>query len=149
MISAKRHTLIASSYLLLIREDEVLMSRRFNTGYEDGRYSLPAGHVEMGETFTQTVIREAKEEIGIILKPEDVFVAHVMHRKSFGETNERIDVFFIARTWEGEPENLEPQKCDHIQWFSSSDLPIKIIPCVKQAIECSLGGVFYSEFGWK
>lgn len=144
-----RLTVIPASYLMLVREDEILMMRRFQTGYEDGKYSLPAGHVEAGETFTETVIRESKEEIGVTLRPEDISVAHVMHRKSAGEANERIDVFFIARTWAGEPENLEPNKCDHIQWFSHSDLPLKTLPYIRHVIECWQKGIFYSEFGWK
>src|SRR5687767_2984604 len=107
-----RHTIIPVSHLLLIREDEVLLSRRFNTGYEDGKYSVPAGHVEEGETFTKALIREAKEEIGITLLPRDVKVAYIMHRKSVyeGETLEWINFFFIARSWQGEPEILEPDK---------------------------------------
>ena len=145
----ERHTLIAASYLLLIREDEILLSRRFNTGYEDGKYSLPAGHVEEGETFTQTVIRESKEEIGVVLKPEDLSVVHVMQRRRPEKANDRIDVFFLAKKWEGEPENMEPEKCDHIQWFSISDLPIKTIPYIKQAIDCAMNEISYSEFGWK
>ncbi len=143
MISATRHTLIAASYLMLIREDEILLSRRFNTGYEDGKYSLPAGHVEEGETFTQTVIRESKEEIGVVLKPENLSVVHVMQRSRPEKANDRIDVFFITRAWEGNPENMEPEKCDHIQWFSLSDLPIKTIPYIKQAIECAMNGISY------
>lgn len=144
-------TLIAASYLMLIREDEILMARRFQTGYEDGKYSLPAGHVESGETFTGCLLREVQEEIGITLRPEDLKVAHLMQRKSVydGGVSERMDVFFMARVWQGEPENLEPHKCDHIQWFSTSDLPVKTIPYIRQAIECALKGISYSEFGWK
>ncbi|OGG14305.1 hypothetical protein A2875_01995 [Candidatus Gottesmanbacteria bacterium RIFCSPHIGHO2_01_FULL_46_14] len=47
-----RFKMIASSYLLCIRDDMILLSRRHNTGYEDGNYSLPAGHVEDDELLT-------------------------------------------------------------------------------------------------
>jgi len=123
------------------------LSRRFNTGYEDGNYSLPAGHVDKGETFTQCVIREIKEEIGIDLKPKDLKVSHVMHRFG-GENNERIDIFFTAEKWEGTPEIKEPEKCDDLSWFDLNNLPENIIPCVKYAIEGIKNEIFYSEFAW-
>ena len=52
-------------YLLLLREGHVLLLRRHNTGYEDGNYSVIAGHVDPGERVTQALVREAAEEAGI------------------------------------------------------------------------------------
>src|SRR3989338_4980939 len=98
--SKDKHKIVPASYLVLMRENKILLSRRFNTGYEDGKFSLIAGHVEEGETFTQCLVREAKEEAGILLFPQDLEVAHVMQRDSHTpENNERVDVFFIARKW--------------------------------------------------
>lgn len=142
----ERHKLIPASYLVLRRDDKVLLLRRFNTGYEDGKYSMPAGHVDAGETFTATVIREACEEIGIILKAENVRMAHIMHRKSVH--TERIDTFFIAEEWTGELKNMEPNKCDDLSWFHLDKLPENTIPYIRQALECIRDGKFYSEFGW-
>ena len=87
----KRHQNIPSSYLVLIKDGKVLLLRRFNTGFEDGKYGLAAGHVDKGETFTQCIIRETEEEAGLLLKPEDLKVVHVMHRNSgANENNERV-----------------------------------------------------------
>lgn len=33
-------------HAILKKDDNILFLRRFNTGYEDGNYSLVAGHVE-------------------------------------------------------------------------------------------------------
>jgi 8-oxo-dGTP diphosphatase len=52
-------------HLLVLRGDDVLLVRRSNTGYEDGRLSVVAGHVEPGESITQAAIREASEEVGV------------------------------------------------------------------------------------
>lgn len=146
-----RHREVPASYLVLIKEGKILLARRFNTGYMDGKYSLPAGHVDEGETFAQCIIREAKEEIGVGLKPEDLKFAHIMHRLSDPEWKElryRIDVFFTAEKWEGEIKNMEPEKCDDLSWFDLDNLPENIIPYVRHMIDCVKNKVFYSEFGW-
>jgi len=143
-----RHSIIPAAGLILMQDGKVLLLRRFNTGYEDGRYSLPAGHVDAGETFTGAMIREAKEEIGVEVAEQDVRVAHCMHRNG-GKDNEWMDIFFIAEKWSGEIVNKEPEKCDDLSWFPLTDLPENTIPCVRQAIECSVNGMTYSEYGFE
>jgi len=145
----KRHHNIPASYLMLCKDNNVLLLRRFNTGYEDGNYSLVAGHVDPGESFTQCIIREAKEEAGIVLDPEDVKVAHIMHRNSgASENNERVDVFFVAEKWDGEIINNEPHKCDDLSWFDVDNLPDNVIPYIRQALKKIKQNSYYSEYGW-
>ncbi len=140
------HTFVAS-YIILVQDAKVLLSRRHNTGFEDGKYSLPAGHAEPSESFTQALIREAREEIGIDLPVKNAKVSHVMHRKS--PEREYVDVYYLADEWTGTPENKEPEKCDDLSWFPVDNLPENTIPYVRQAIENSLNTIPYSEFGWK
>ncbi len=142
----ERFKLIPTSHLILIKDSKILLLRRFNTGYEDGSYSIIAGHLEGNETFIQAMIREAKEEAGIYIKPKDLEVVHVMHRKQPSE--ERVDFFIKANNWEGEPKIMEPQKCDDLNWFELDNLPENTIPYIKQAIENIKNKVFYSEHGW-
>ena len=80
-------------HLFFIRDRQILLLRRFNTGYEDGKYSVVAGHIEAGETVTQAAIREAYEEVGVVLEPADMQVVHVMHRRS---DDERVDFFVLV-----------------------------------------------------
>lgn len=141
----ERFKTISSSYLLLIRNRKILLSRRFRTGYEDGKYSLPAGHVEEGETLREAAAREIEEEIGLTIKPEDFELIHVMHRK---ETDIRVDFFFTAKKWQGQITNREPNKCDDLGWFPLNKLPSNTIPYIKRAIESVSRDSFYSEFGW-
>ncbi len=136
-MAQQRHHHIPASYLILIKEQKILLLRRFNTGYEDGNYSLIAGHAEAGETFTQCIIREAKEEAAITLQPKDVDVAHVMHRNTGDINNERIDVFFVATKWQGDITNTEPHKCDDLSWFDMNNLPSNTIPYIAHAIHCT------------
>ena len=146
-MAKERHKNVPASYLTLIKDGKILLLRRFNTGYEDGNYSMVAGHVDSGESFTQCIIREAEEEAGVLLKPEDLKVVHVMHRNG-GENNERVDVFFVAEKWEGEVGNKEPHKCDDLSWFDLDAVPENVIPYIRQAIEGIRSNLYYSEHGW-
>jgi 8-oxo-dGTP pyrophosphatase MutT (NUDIX family) len=94
----ERFKIIPASYLMLVQDNKILLIRRCNSGYEDGNYYMIAGHVEDGESFTECIIREAKEEAGIVLTKEDLKVVHTMKRKGEkGEDNDRVDVYFTAK----------------------------------------------------
>jgi 8-oxo-dGTP diphosphatase len=105
-------------HLLFIRDENILLLRRFNTGYEDGKYSLVAGHLESGETVTQTAIREAQEEAGVNIASENIRVVQVCHRKS---DDERIDFFVLVEAWDG-----EICKMHDLSWFPLAELPDKM-----------------------
>jgi len=145
----ERFRQMSTAHLFLIRDNKILLLRRFNTGFEDGKYSVVAGHIDENETARQSMIREAKEEAGIDIDIEKLDVAHVMHRKGRTKGNERIDFFFVARDWHGKPKNLEPEKCDDLQWFEFGKLPENTIPYIRQAIDSYLKNRIYSEHGWE
>ena len=142
----ERFKLIPTSHLILVKDNKILLLRRFNTGYEDGNYSVVAGHLDGNETFIRAMIREAKEEAGIDIEYKDLEVVHVMHRIDPG--SERIDFFIKASGWKSEPKIMEPHKCDDLSWFEFDKLPSNIIPYVKQAFNCIEKKIFYSEHGW-
>jgi len=142
----ERFKIIPTSHLILMKGNKILLLRRFNTGYEDGNYSVVAGHLDGNETFMQAMVREAREEADIEIRPEDLEVVHVMHRKEPNE--ERVDFFIMAKKWKGEPKIMEPHKCDDLNWFELEKLPKNIIPYVKQAIDNIKNKKNYSEHGW-
>jgi 8-oxo-dGTP diphosphatase len=150
-MNEERPKVIPTVYLVLEKNGRILLSRRYNTGFQDGKYSLPAGHL-MGdeETLTQAAIREAKEETGVKIDPADLELIHVIHRKQQEPTNERrINLFFKSNKWQGEPRIMEPNKCDDLQWFELDRLPISILPYVRQAIESFRNKISYSEYGFQ
>ncbi len=136
---------ISSAYLFFIAGNKILLLRRFQTGYEDGNYSVPAGHLEEHETIKKTAIREAAEEVGVTIHPTDIDVAHIMHRK---QADERIDFFFVPKKWTGELKNNEPDKCDDLSWFALDNLPTNTIPYIRAAILSYMNKELYSELGW-
>lgn len=143
----ERLKVIPAVYLILIRDNKILLTRRHNTGFYDGSYSLPAGHLEDNETMRQAIAREAKEEIGITFDLKDLELVHTIHRKT--NTEERVSFFFAVGKWEGEPIIMEPSKCDDLKWFDINQLPENIIPYVKQAINYYKENNSYSEDGWQ
>ncbi len=144
----KRYSIVCASYLLLMQDKKVLLLRRFNTGYQDGNYSVPAGHVDEGESVADALMREAKEEIGVNIKKQDINLVHVMHRKSTDQNDERLDFFFMCRKYEEEIRNIEPEKCDDLNWFDIDALPTNIIPYIRKAIENAVNQKVYSELHW-
>lgn len=147
-----RATLIGAVHLLLIEKGKILLLRRANTGYADGLYSVPAGHVDPGESATAAAVREAAEEVGISVSPLALDFAHVMHRRSVGTdcaNSERVDFFFVTGYWSGTPVNAEPHKCDDLRWHSLELLPANLVEYVRRGIEYYRSGVLYSQMGWK
>ena len=137
--------MIASGYGVFIRKNKILLSERKNTGYMDGWFSLPAGHIEDGESITYGTKREIQEEVGVVVQVEDLQLVHVMHRKS---DDIRMDFFFLVGAWKGEPKNMEPEKCSRLQWFPINALPENTIPYIREAVLNHTKSILYSEFGW-
>lgn len=147
MINGK-FSLIPASYVILRRGNEVLLIKRANTGYLDGFYSLPSGHVDGNEPAIQAAVREAEEEIGIRIPPENLNFVHVIHRVAEEKDHERVDFFFEATKWDGEPTNREPEKCDDVRWFALDALPPKLSPVVSQALSKIKSNEHYSHLGF-
>lgn len=145
-MTKQRHMIVPAAYLILRKGQEVLLSRRFQTGYMDGMYSLPAGHVDPGESVRACAVREGMEEIGVTIRGEDLKLVHTCSRVS--TENERVDLFFEVSAWSGEIQNKEPEKCDDLAFFSLDALPEATIPYVREILLAVREGVTYSEFGW-
>lgn len=139
--------LLSAAHLILVKENTVLLQRRFQTGWMDGKYSLPAGHIEDGESATSSLLREVEEEIGLSLNLEDIQICHVMHRKAENDI-QYIDYFFSCSNWQGTPKICEPEKCDKLLWFPIDTLPTNMVPYIQKALECFSEKTFFSEFGW-
>jgi len=145
-MNKKRHKIISAVHLILEKDGQILLLRRKDTGFQDGNYNLVAGHIDAGEPAKLAMIREAKEEAKIDIHNDQLEIIHVMHRK--GEDNERVDFFMRAKSWLGEPENGELDKCDDLSWFLLDELPDNTVLYIKVALENIKRKVYYSEFGW-
>lgn len=132
-------------HILLRRDDRVLMGERRNSAFGAGEYHVPAGHLENDETIVDGIIREASEETGIRLRPEDIELLYVLH---FRGTSDRLSLFFTADRWSGEIENREPDKCAGWEWIPITNLPANTVPYARHAISDVLAGKRLGLFGW-
>lgn len=139
-----RYKVPVSVQLILKKDNDVLLLRRYNTGFADGHYALPAGHVEDNEEIVEAMIRETKEEIGVTVKKEDLKFEHVLYRKAKGITY--VDFIFSSTRWDGIVKIMEPNKCDEVQWFNNNDLPEKTIPFTRKLLETR--DQLYIPYGW-
>ncbi|SHF17587.1 NUDIX domain-containing protein [Streptoalloteichus hindustanus] len=136
---------VAAHLILIDHDGRVLLMRRAGTGYADGLLALPAGHVDLGETPSACAAREAAEELGIGVDRAALTPAGVMFRRSL---EPRVDFFFTATDWAGEPEIREPHKCAELVWADPADLPEDALAFVGQAIANARTGRHFDEYGW-
>jgi len=123
---------VPAAYVFLLRDGssgtEVLLQLRQNTGYMDDHWAAAAaGHVERGETAYDAAHREAAEEIavsGLALE----FVTSMQRTQRAEPIDERVDFFFTARSWTGDPTIVEPEKCAGLGWFPLTALPDPVVP---------------------
>jgi 8-oxo-dGTP diphosphatase len=134
--------------LLLIKDDKVLLQRRFKTGYADGKYNPISGHVDRGELATFALIREAKEEAGIDIEEKDLKLVHTQQLVPADDGKEFMYLYFECKKWTGEPKIMEPDKSDDLSWYSFDALPETTIKYIKKGIECYRKNIPYSEVNY-
>jgi 8-oxo-dGTP pyrophosphatase MutT (NUDIX family) len=143
-MARERFKLSVSVFLLLKKRDEILLLKREHTGWMDGFYSIPAGAIDGKETLLEAAVREAKEEVGVTVNPDDIMLFHTMHCFTHGE--EWLGQFFVTEKWIGQPKVNEPHKHSEIKWTEVTQLPDNIIQYVKQAIDCFQKEILYSSY---
>ncbi|MFE3387776.1 trifunctional class I SAM-dependent methyltransferase/NUDIX hydrolase/VOC family protein [Streptomyces anulatus] len=130
-----RHTEVVDVHLILRRGPDVLLARRADTGYADGLLHMPSGHAEDGEDVREAMIREAAEEIGLDLEPEELRVALVMQHRGPGG-GARMGWFFVAEHDPSRPpRNAEPEKCSELDWFPLAALPDDMVAYCRAGLD--------------
>jgi len=142
----ERFKAIMGVFAVFVRDNKILLARRCNTSFADGSYSLPAGHLEPGESLAAGMIRELEEEVGVKVEAAQLNIVHVQSYNA--EDGHRIHVYFQVMPPYGEPQNKEPEKCDDLSWFPLDALPENTLPYVRAILERIQQGKMYSETMW-
>lgn len=136
-------------YLILKKDGKVAFILRSKTDWMNNHYGLVQGKVEKAESYSAAAVREAKEEANVIVRPEDLWHVHTVHRyEPSSQAKDWVDVYFEVTKWRGEPRNNEPHKHSELAWLDINNLPSNVVPCVKFALEQIQAGKTYSEYGW-
>lgn len=138
---------VPSVYVILRKQSTILFVLREHTGFMDGTYALPSGHVEENENFIDAAIRETEEEVGVTIRRDNMRLVYTMHRMTANDI--RLDLFFEAQSWEGNPVNKEPHKHAKIVWFTDKEI-IKqpVMDYQSVVLQAILHGEVYREWGW-
>lgn len=125
---------IAVHVLLGDGRGRALFQRRAGTGYADGCWSLPGGHVEPGETFHDACVREVREEVAVVVRTGALRLACVQQKLDV-DGQERVDVFFTSELPDGaEPRIAEPSRSDRLTWARVTAPPAPVVPYVAAAL---------------
>lgn len=148
----ERFTLRCGVALLLIKKENnkeyILLQKRQNTGIQDNKYDLScSGHLEANETVKEAMTREAKEELGIVIKEQDLIYNSTTHAR-FSD-GEYLLISFVTNKYEGIPSIMEPNKCSELKWYEINTLPKEIIENRKIMIEHYQNHTNYNEYGFK
>jgi 8-oxo-dGTP diphosphatase len=104
------------------RADSILLGKRMNC-YGAGTWALPGGHLEFNERLVDAICREAREELGAILKPEELRLATVVDDLQPENNQHYVHVSFEQSDPAWEPQIMEPDRCEEWCYFPLDDLP--------------------------
>ncbi len=108
----------------VVIHDEKVLLVKLKYGRAQGRWLIPGGMVDPGETLSEAVTREVNEETGIVIKPRDIIGIRSMVREGDGLT----DVYVVFRAeLTSPPTPLSPQESeiDKVAWIPISELERK------------------------
>ena len=121
--------------ILTNRQGQVLLGKR--KGSHAPYWSIAGGHLELGETFESAAIREVAEETGFQISNSSV-IAVTNNLETWRESGlHYVSVTLLAEV-EGEPQLLEPEKCEGWVWCDPRNLPEPHFDASRQSIACWL-----------
>jgi len=138
-------------HLIVQEGNRVLLLKRAITKKTWGDYwHCVTGTIELGESPQETIIREAKEEIGIDIQRPQLITTLSVEQDSIinpGKRFHSLELFFLYNLKDYDaPSNIEPHKHSALEWFAIDKLPEKVIPHVEIGINNFIEQKKYNEY---
>ena len=105
------------SICILKKNKKLLFTKRPAKKYYGGFWEFPGGKLEANETFEDAIVRELKEELGIVAKQEDLKTIDIVNHSYDNKTFIIMNVFFLEK-WLKQIKNKEIQD---YKWISIDD----------------------------
>ena len=127
--------------VMILKEGKVLLGKRRGS-HGEGEYAFPGGHLEYMESFADCAAREVAEETGIqIHNIKFQFLANLLQYAP----KHYVHIGLVAEWLSGEPEILEPQKCESWSWYDLSAPPSPLFYACALALDCYKNGNQYLD----
>ncbi|MEW2166471.1 NUDIX domain-containing protein [Streptomyces sp. NPDC007084] len=140
---------IVGAHLVLVRDGAVLLGKRHpDSDYAPSVWHVPAGHREAGESALACVVRETAEETGLVVTADDLALVHTVDMCHPGSPFPRVQLFFAAGRWHGEPRVPEPDRCTEWRWWPLDALPEPLVGYTRAALTAIAAGESYTSLGW-
>ena len=114
---------------VLLQDNQILLCLRKNTEFYPNHWAFPVGRLEQGENYLDALRRELFEEIGVQLIEAENLTTLYDYELNVEHVVYRVNV------WRGQIENLEPELCESVAWFSLADLPQPLTPATQKIID--------------
>ncbi|MGR6503914.1 8-oxo-dGTP diphosphatase MutT [Shewanella sp. Koi 1] len=101
--------------IILNPNGQILLAKRPEHLHQGGKWEFPGGKVEQGETVTQALIRELKEEVALIVSASEPFMALSY---DYPDKHVLLDIHTVSE-FTGEAQGLEGQQ---IAWVNKHEL---------------------------
>ena|SRR3989344_2747540 len=127
--------------VMVFKDGKVLLGKRKNS-HGAGEYAWPGGHLEFHESMIECAIREVKEETGMEI--QNVKFLRIMN--FIIPEKHYADISFSADWKSGEPQTLEPEKCEGWKWYNLDSLPSPLFGTMETSIEAyKTGKTFFDN----
>ena len=130
--------------VIIIKNNKILVGKR--TGSHAQKYSIPGGHLEVGETFEEAAIREIKEETNLDIEDPQV-IAITNNLETYRQENVHyISIILLVKEFSGELKIMEPDSCEEWLWVDPHNLPEPHFDASQRGVECYLENLFYKKY---
>ena len=125
---------------LVLREGKILLGERLSS-HGAGSWQIPGGHLEFGDTFEETALRELEEETGLTDVTVERLIA-LINDRVYGK--HFVTIGMLLHWHSGEPYPAEPEKSRNWGWYAPEELPENIFLPSKHVIDCWLKDKIYT-----